>query len=248
MNIKKIDILGVPAHTINFEETVQFITDASENHKQQAYIVAQNAEKIMMARKDRELADLMNKALLLYPDGVGVSLASRILYSKPVSRVPGFNLFLELLKVASKRNMKIFLLGSRDDVINTTQNKIQKDYPGINIVGYQNGYFKSNDEVIKLINSVSPDILFVGMGSPKQERWIYRNIRCLNVRLCMGVGGSFDVIEGEAKLAPAAIRRFGFEFVYRLIKEPRRLKRQLVFPNFLFSLLATRTCLMKKNK
>jgi N-acetylglucosaminyldiphosphoundecaprenol N-acetyl-beta-D-mannosaminyltransferase len=171
MNIKKIDILGVPAHTINFEETIRFITDAIENHKQQTYIVAQNAEKIMMARKDRELADLMNEALLLYPDGVGVSLASRILYSKPVSRVPGFDLFLELLKLASKRNMKIFLLGSRDDIINTTKTNIQKDYPGIDIVGYQNGYFKSNDEVIKLINGVSPDILFVGMGSPKQERW-----------------------------------------------------------------------------
>lgn len=246
MNIKKIDILGVPAHTINFEETVRFITDAIENHKQQTYIVAQNAEKIMMARKDRELADLMNEALLLYPDGVGVSLASRILYSKPVSRVPGFDLFLELLKLASKKNMKIFLLGSRDDVINTTKNKIQKDYPGIDIVGYQNGYFKSNDGVIKLINNVSPDILFVGMGSPKQERWIYRNIRRLNVRLSMGVGGSFDVIAGEAKLAPQKIRGWGFEFVYRLIKEPKRIRRQLVFPKFLASLLATRTKLMHR--
>lgn len=246
MNIKKIDILGVPAHTINFEETVRFITGAIENHKQQTYIVAQNAEKIMMARKDRELADLMNKALLLYPDGVGVSLASRILYSKPVSRVPGFDLFLELLKVASRRNMKIFLLGSRDDVINITKNNIQKDYPKINIVGYHNGYFKNDDTVINLINNADPDLLFVGIGSPKQERWIYRNIRRLNVRLCMGVGGSFDVIAGNAKLAPAAIRRFGFEFVYRLIKEPKRIRRQLVFPNFLVSLLATRTGLTRK--
>jgi len=77
--------------------------------------------------------------------------------------------------------------------------------------------------------------------SLKQKRWIYRNIKKLNVKLCMGVGGSFDVIAGNAKLAPAAIRRFGFEFVYRLIRKPKRLKRQLVFPNFLASLLATRT-------
>jgi len=248
MNIKEIDILGVPAHIVDNDTTIEFIADIINNNEKRKFIVAQNAEKIMMARKDPAMMAILKNASLLIPDGVGISLASKILYRRPVPRVAGFDLFLNLLDLSAVRNIKIFLLGSREEIISKAKNKLLMDYPNLNIVGYHHGYFDNDDEIIKLINNSSPDILFVGMGSPRQEKWIYYNIKMLNVKLCLGIGGSFDVIAGKSKLAPIRIRRLGFEFVYRLIKEPKRLKRQLVFPNFLVSLLATRTGLMKKNK
>lgn len=240
-SIKKIDILGVPAHVVDFDETLQIVMDTVSNGSEPRYIVAQNAEKIMKARKDKELAKLMEDAILLYPDGVGIHLASKILYGKPVVRVPGYDLLLKILQCAAERKWRIFLLGAREEVIKATVRRLMQEYPGMNIVGYMSGYFDSDKTVCETIGNTNPDVLFVGMGSPKQEKWIYRNLKNLNVNLCMGVGGSFDVIAGRVELTPKWIRDLGFEFVYRLVKQPKRIKRQIVFPNFLCSLLAKRT-------
>ena len=132
------------------------------------------------------------------------------------------------------------------DVLHRTREKLNTAYPKLKIAGYQHGYFSDDSLVVKSINKVKPDILFVGMGSPRQEQWISGYLCRLNVSLCLCVGGSFDVVAGVTKLAPEYFRRSGFEFIYRLVKDPRRIKRQLVFPHFLASLLATRTGLTRK--
>jgi N-acetylglucosaminyldiphosphoundecaprenol N-acetyl-beta-D-mannosaminyltransferase len=118
---------------------------------------------------------------------------------------------------------------------------IQNHHKNTKIAGCHNGYFNDDESVIDQINKAKPDIVFVGMGSPKQEKWIYANRKKLNTKLLMGVGGSFDVIAGTARLAPAFWRNNGFEFVYRLLTDPKRIKRQIIFPKFLLLLLLTRT-------
>jgi len=247
MKAIEFSILGVPAHFIDFDSTVKIVQGLLDDGSTQKYIVALNAEKIMMARKNSGMMQILRAAHLLIPDGVGVSLASRILYSRSVPRVPGFDLFLALLHKASQNAHAVFLLGGHDEIVKTASSRLKQKYPGINIVGYHHGYFNNDGPVVDLVNRSKPDILFVGMGSPKQERWIYENIRKLNVKICFGVGGSFDVIAGKAKLAPVAVRNMGLEFVYRLIVNPKRLRRQLVFPYFLASLLATRAGLTRRH-
>jgi N-acetylglucosaminyldiphosphoundecaprenol N-acetyl-beta-D-mannosaminyltransferase len=246
MNIRYTNILGVPAHIVDFDDVMRVACDLVLNDSRRNYFVALNAEKIMMARRNLLMRQILEDAYLLYPDGVGVSLGSRILHSKSVPRVPGYDLFISLVEFAAKNDVRIYLLGTKADIIPRTREKLLDIYPQLNLVGHHDGYFSDHSQVVSEINQAAPDILFVGMGSPKQEYWIYDHIDELNVKFCLGVGGAFDVVAGVAKLAPKAIRRLGFEFVYRLIKEPRRLRRQLVFPNFLASLLAERTGLTRR--
>jgi N-acetylglucosaminyldiphosphoundecaprenol N-acetyl-beta-D-mannosaminyltransferase len=248
MRAKTVDILGVPAHVLDFDAVVSAIERLFVDGSKQKYIVALNAEKIMMARRNPEMMQVLRDAYLLIPDGVGVSLASRILYREPVPRVQGYDLFMKMLSIAGVNRQRVFLLGAASDVSKIARDRLMQDYPGTNIVGHHHGYFTDDKVVVDLINRSEADFLFVGMGSPKQEKWIFRNIKKLEVKLCFGVGGSFDVIAGKAKLAPQVIRKRGFEFVYRLLVNPRRLRRQLVFPNFLATLLAARTKLIKSNK
>lgn len=245
MSIEIFDILGVPAHRVDFARAVKIASDIIGDDRKGEYIVALNAEKIMMARRNREVMRIIEDASLLIPDGVGVSLASRILYGKSVPRVPGYDFFMKLLQEAAERGSRVFLLGAKREVIEAAKDTLLDNYGTLDIVGYHHGYFLDDEEIVDLVNSATPDMLFVGMGSPRQEKWVHQHIRKLNVKLCFSVGGSFDIIAGKKKLAPPIMRRLGFEFVYRLMKEPKRLQRQLVFPNFLAALLATRTKLIR---
>ena len=245
MNLETFDIFGVPAHRVDFTRACNIASDIICDDRKRKYIVALNAEKIMMARRDPEVMRIIEDASLLIPDGVGVSLASRILYGRSVPRVPGYDFFMRLLQEASEKGSRVFLLGAKHEVIEAAKDKLLDNYGGLDIVGYHHGYFLDDEDVIERVNSASPDILFVGMGSPRQEKWVHQYIKRLNVKLCFSVGGSFDILAGKKRLAPAIVRRLGFEFVYRLLKEPMRIRRQLVFPNFLAALLAARTQLIK---
>jgi N-acetylglucosaminyldiphosphoundecaprenol N-acetyl-beta-D-mannosaminyltransferase len=245
LNRYKINILGLPAHKIDINMARDYVDYMLNNGAQSSYIIAQNAEKIMMALHDSGMREIIENANLIIPDGVGVSLATKILYRYPTDRVPGYDLFREILNLSKDKNYKIFLLGSREEVVENAHKRLTDEYRGLNIVGHHHGYFTDDFPILKIINKIKPDILFVGMGSPRQEQWIYHNRNKLNVKVLMGVGGSFDVVAGFAELAPAFWRNNGLEFVYRLLKNPSRIKRQLVFLKFLFLLLAVRTKLIR---
>ncbi len=236
--------MGLPAHKIDISFARKYVDFLLSNGDKPSYIIAQNAEKIMMALHDPIMREIIENADLLIPDGAGISLATKILYNYTMDRVPGYDLFHELLNLSKEKKYKIFLLGSREEVVSNVRLKLTKEYQGINIVGHHHGYFNGDGPVVETINQCNPDILFVGMGSPLQERWIYNNRNKLNAKVLMGVGGSFDVVSGAAKLAPAFWRNNGLEFVYRLIMQPNRIKRQLVFPKYLILLLAKRTKLI----
>lgn len=202
-----------------------------------SFIVAINPEKIMKAQKDSNLLKLLNSATIQIPDGIGVIIASKLKGGKIRKRVTGIDLMQSICKRSAKDGYKIFLLGAKPGVAEQAGKILENKYKGLKIVGIRDGYFKDNESVIKDINNAAPDILFVAMGSPKQEYWIKNNIDKLSVPLCMGIGGSLDVICGNIKRAPKWMCSLGLEWLYRLIKEPWRFKRMLVLPVFLIKIL-----------
>ena len=139
--------------------------------------------------------------------------------------------------LSNKENFRIFMYGAKADIIEKAKQKLEEQYENINICGYINGYENDEKKIIKTINNSNPDILFVALGSPKQEKFISKNFNKLNCKILLGVGGSFDVISGHKKRAPKWVQNKGLEWLYRLIKEPKRIFRQTKIVSFIFDVI-----------
>ena len=183
------------------------------------------------------LKELLNKATYQIPDGVGIIYASKIKKGQIKSRITGIDCMDMLCNLANEKGYKVFLYGAREETIKEAKVKLEEKYPKINIVGYINGYEKDNEKIIKEINKSQADIVFVALGSPKQENWINDYKDKMSATIFQGVGGSFDVISGNIKRAPLWMQKAGLEWLYRLIKEPKRIFRQLKLVKFLFLIL-----------
>ena len=230
--MKKENILGVEVSILDYKKLEKSVEkDIIDNKK--SFIVAINPEKILKARKDGSLKELLNSATYRIPDGVGVIYASKIKKGKIRSRVTGIDCMEMLCNLSNKKGYKIFMYGAKEEVIKKAKEKLEEKYPNINIVGTMNGYEKDNEKIIKAINKSKAEIIFVAMGSPKQELWITNNMDKLCVNIYQGVGGSFDVISGNIKRAPKWMQNHGLEWLYRLVKEPKRIFRQLKLFKFL---------------
>ncbi|HHW57114.1 MAG TPA: WecB/TagA/CpsF family glycosyltransferase [Clostridia bacterium] len=236
--MRKLDIFGVPIDPVTMTEALEILSGFLRESK--LHIVATpNAEIVMMAQKDREYMEILNNTDLNVPDGSGIVFASKV-FKKPLKeRVAGFDLMMEFIKNISSKNVKIYLLGAKPEIVEQARINLRKLYPAIKIVGTHDGYFTENEEekIIDEINSSGAEVLFVALGAPKQEKWIYKNRGKLKVKIAMGVGGSFDVIAGKAKRAPYLYRKLGLEWLYRLIQEPWRYKRMMALPKFAFKVL-----------
>ncbi|HEX9063047.1 MAG TPA: WecB/TagA/CpsF family glycosyltransferase [Clostridia bacterium] len=228
-----VDIAGVPVDNLTMESAVmkaaQFLSEDRIH-----VIYTPNAEIMMEAHRNPELKNILSMADMLVADGAGVVLASKILGRKLPERVAGFDLTKNILSMSKNRSLKIFLFGGKPEVAKEAGANIIESYPGVEITGFRDGYFNENDEddIIERINSSGADILLVGLGAPKQEKWIHKNRERLKVRLCIGVGGSIDVFAGKAKRAPEFFRKYSLEWLYRLYKEPWRYKRMMDLPRF----------------
>lgn len=187
------------------------------------FCVAINASKAYEAIADPNLSVVLNSADMHICDGVGIALAARLLLGKKISRCTGVQLFFDLLKQAAQRQWKLFLFGASPESNELARSNLVSMYPHLRIVGYAHGYFEDFSAIIKQINDSRADLLFVAMGSPKQEFWIAENRSNINARFCMGVGGALDVVSGKAQWAPAWVRRAGLEWLYRWIQRPRQL-------------------------
>ncbi|MBM7609058.1 N-acetylglucosaminyldiphosphoundecaprenol N-acetyl-beta-D-mannosaminyltransferase [Lysinibacillus composti] len=228
----KEKVLGIQVNTENYDELIPKVFERIET-KEKSLIVAINPEKIIKAKEDPALKKLLNEAEFQIPDGIGVILASKIQKGQITSRVTGVDMMLRLCQEAAQRKKPIFLYGGKPGVAEKAADKLRELYPGIIVAGTQDGYEKDQNKVIDKINEAKPDLLFVAMGSPKQENWINENRDQLHPTIYQGVGGSFDVLAGTVKRAPEAFQKAGLEWFYRLMKEPKRLKRQLALPLFL---------------
>jgi len=201
----------------------------------------------MAAKKDEKFKDLLNDGDLTIPDGIGLVYASRMKKKRLPERVTGFDLSVKLIQLANKKGYTLFLLGGKEGIAKKAKGKLEKDYPNIKIAGVHNGFFKGthigydgHDEemkVIEEINKSKADILFVGFGAPRQEKWIHENKDKLNCKVVIGNGGTIDILAGEVNRAPEIFQNLGMEWLYRLLKDPRRIKRQLVLPLFILQVL-----------
>lgn len=231
-----VKILDVPIHKVTMEEAVQKV-DGFIHSKGFHTVYTPNPEIIMLAKKNERLFKILKEADLVVPDGIGVVIASKMKKGEHLpERVAGYDLVQNTMKRATKGGYKYYFLGSKPGVAEEAAKKMRIAYPGIQIVGTHDGYFKPEDhnKLIKDINESGANILLVALGAPKQEIWIEEHKHRLpNVHVAIGVGGSLDVMAGVVKRAPVAFQKLGLEWFYRLLKEPTRIKRMLVLPQFL---------------
>lgn len=208
----------------NCEELANFLIDKKE--RKTGMLVAINAEKVVLTKEDPELAGLLQIADYKYADGISVvwTIKCKAPQYRYIERVPGVDLWEKLMWQAKENNLPVFLLGASNEVLNETVREWKER--GANIVGWQNGYFKCDEEVINQIQQSGAKFVSVAMGSPKQEEFIQKALSYNRDCLYMGVGGSYDVFVGKVKRAPKIWQEWGLEWFYRVLKQPTRWKRQ----------------------
>ncbi|MDD4765207.1 MAG: WecB/TagA/CpsF family glycosyltransferase, partial [Atribacterota bacterium] len=232
---------------INCNQAMERI-DKFISEKNPSYVVTPDTLAVLRARKDKKYLSITKKASLVTPDGAGLLWATATLENPLIERITGIDLINRICQSSVEKGYRLFLLGAKEDIINKAVVNLEKKYPGINIVGFHHGYFKqegytdnqykkSEKDIIREIKEKKPDFLLVGLGVPKQEIWISKYKDLLNVPVCIGIGGSFDVLSGKIPRAPLWMQNHGMEWIYRLIKEPKRIKRVIALPYFMWLII-----------
>lgn len=227
-----IKILDFKVFKNSLKEAVEYIENLDKVH-----IISGNPEVLYTSLKNELLfKNFISKKAFIIPDGVGTQIAARVLKTPVKEKIAGIDLMSEIIKRAEKDEKKIYLLGANDENLKICISNLITKYPKLNIVGYSNGYFDFNKtkEIIDDIKNKDPYILFVAMGCPKQEEFIIKYMDSLPCKVFMGVGGSFDVIAEKVNRAPKWMINLGLEWLYRVLKEPCRIKRLGSIPKFLF--------------
>ena len=190
------------------------------------FIVTANPETFMLSENDGEMQKLLlDKESTLVPDGIGIVKAANMLGYKIEERITGIDIAEKFLEYGNELNKTIYLLGAKQEVIDSMHEVINKGYPNLKIIGSSDGYVKDRDAVFKKIVSKKPDIILVALGIPAQEKIIYKYLDKFDKGIFVGVGGSFDVMSGHKKRAPKIFIKLNLEWLYRIAKEPKRLKR-----------------------
>ncbi|NLD48246.1 MAG: WecB/TagA/CpsF family glycosyltransferase [Clostridiaceae bacterium] len=241
-----VDILGIPVDNVSMPEALKFLEVFLSSDKLNT-VYTPNAEIMMEAQRDPQLKEILRQADLLVPDGAGVVLASKILNTPLKERVAGFDLTGNLFNSVSDKGVKFFFFGGKPGIAEEAIENLHKRNINIEISGVRNGYFKSEEEeeILNMINSSGTDILLVALGAPRQEKWIHKNKNQLNVKVCIGVGGTFDVLAGKAERAPDFFIKHNLEWLFRLYKEPWRFVRMLDLPRFILLVIAKKYRLIK---
>lgn len=235
---QRVMVLGVGVDAVTVTEavtTVEGFVGAGGSH----VVATPNPEIIWRAVRDLHLRQVLNRADLAVADGAGVVWACRLLGCPLPGRVTGIELLERLLALADRNGWRVFFLGAAPDVVEEAAKRVRARYPGLVMSGHHHGYFRPDEEeaVVAAIRKASPQLLFVGMGAPRQENWIDRHAAGLGVPVCMAVGGCFDVLGGRTRRAPVWMRRAGLEWLYRVSREPRRLRRLVALPLFAAAVL-----------
>ena len=229
----KIYILDIPVSVVNRVQAKENIMNWFEEEKPRM-VFTPNPEMIMMAIKDEKLKKAMYKADMIVPDGIGVVWASKYAKTRIEERVAGCDLIQEVMKEMAGKGKTAYFFGGAPGIAEKAAENMKSKYRGLNIVGVHDGYFNEEQQkaIIEEISALKPDLLLVGLGVPKQEKWIYDNKDKLNFKVAIGVGGSFDVLSGNVKRAPIVFQKLNLEWFYRLITQPTRFKRMLELPKF----------------
>lgn len=234
-------ILGVPFADITSEEAVSRAVSCLKGNGK-SIIYTPNPEMVMEARKNKEFMEILNSSTMNVPDGIGIVYGSRFTKNPIKHRVAGYDLVQGIFDKMKDMGKTVYFFGGAPGVTDTAKEVMEAKYKGLKVVGTANGYFdkEREKEIIAEINELKPDLLLVGIGFPKQEKWIYDHIKELNVKLAIGVGGSFDVMSGNVKRAPQFFIDHGLEWFYRLITQPSRFVRMLQLPLFMLVVIKTK--------
>ncbi|MDR2501925.1 MAG: WecB/TagA/CpsF family glycosyltransferase [Oscillospiraceae bacterium] len=234
----RIDILGVGFDAVTPDEAIAAAAARLDGARPGTdYIVTPNPEIVEFCRRDADAADAISGAFLVLPDGIGIIYAAKILGRQLCRRVPGIDFACALLARGAYR---VFLLGAKPGVAARAGQAVAARYPGVVIAGCRDGYFADDAEVVAQINAAAPDIVFVCLGAPKQEKWMAQNAPALNAKLLIGLGGALDVLSGDTRRAPRFMQRLGLEWLYRIVSQPRRIGRMARLPLFLLRALKAR--------
>jgi N-acetylglucosaminyldiphosphoundecaprenol N-acetyl-beta-D-mannosaminyltransferase len=236
----EVDVLGT---SVNICTKIELITSAEKALSQQKKtfnFLSVNSIKIINAQKDVELRNYINDADIVYPDAIGLCYGIRILYKKMQERIPGYEFHFDVLDICNKKKLSVYVLGAKESVLSQAIRLYKKKYPKINFVGYNDGYFSEQyfrKHILKNIITHKPSLVIVAMGGKLQEYFIkqIQNEHC--VSLLMGVGGSLDAFIGSSPRAPKWMLDLGFEWLYRLMKEPWRYKAMAPLPKFAYQIL-----------
>ena len=232
-----VNICGVKIDNYTFDDVVERITDHAMKGVVPSYVVTPNAQHVLSLQRDADFRSIYEKAFLAVPDGVSLLWSAKFLKTPLNGRVNGTDLFEELSAVAERKGLKVFLLGGRPGAAEAAKKTLQARHPNLQIVGtHCPPYgFESQPEELASINSkiktAAPDILFVGLGAPKQEKWIYQNYQELGVPVSLGIGVSFELVADMVQRAPLWMQKWGLEWLFRLIVEPKRLWKRYVMGN-----------------
>lgn len=239
-----INIRGVNFHNVTLDEAAAWVASTLDNPPSiPAAVFTPNSEIVQMCVEEPNNFPLINSADLIIPDGIGVVKASRILGTPLKEKVAGIDLGERTLAIAAETGRSVYFLGAKPGIAEQAAANMQKKYPALTVAGTHDGYFQKegeeNNAVLAAIRAASPDVLYVCLGVPAQEKWIAANRSALaGVSLCLALGGSLDVWSGSVRRAPDLFIRLGLEWFYRLLCEPKRIGRMMKLPKFLLGTYA----------
>jgi len=242
---KRANILGVRVDSMTMDQAVTTVESMiSENNScsHMQLVATANAEMVMLANEDEELATILAAAQLVVPDGAGVVWAAGKLGHPVPERVAGFDLAQRLFALSAEKGYRIYFLGGAPGIAAKAQEAARKKYGSIEFGGVHDGFFKSEEvpELVASINESKADLLFVALGVPKQEKWLYGLRNQLTVKVAIGVGGTFDVMAGVMKRAPLWMQKTNLEWLFRLMMQPQRALRMLALPRFVIKVLMSK--------
>ncbi|MEC1422405.1 WecB/TagA/CpsF family glycosyltransferase [Bacillus subtilis] len=221
----------------DLEQFISYLNTHYISQHRGAVISTVNPEIGYATTKDKNYHHIISSSDFVLPDGIGVVLLSRLTHNPLQSRIAGYDVFISLLELANQLSKKIYLYGAKKEVLNGVISKIKKEFPNIEIVGYNDGYSADKQFVAKQIYKSKPDMVFVALGYPHQEKFIHNYRHLFPKAISIGLGGSFDVYSGNVKRAPSWMIRLNLEWFYRLVTNPWRLKRMLSIPKYALAVL-----------
>ena len=225
----RTEIMGVGFDDLTLDEAAQRaagMIDEGGFH----YVVTPNPELVDRARREEPFRQALNGADLVLPDGIGVVYAARLLGRRLKGRCPGIDFAGKLMEHMARTGLRLYLLGAKPGVAEAAAARLEIRYPGLTICGTHDGYFQEDAPVVEEIRRAGADVVFVCLGAPKQEYWMVKNGPATGARLMAGLGGSLDVFAGVVERAPESWQRLGLEWLYRLMKEPKRFGRMAKLP------------------
>ncbi|MUV37295.1 N-acetylglucosaminyldiphosphoundecaprenol N-acetyl-beta-D-mannosaminyltransferase [Lentibacillus sp. JNUCC-1] len=221
-----VPIMGIEFLNITRMDLLEDVLMPRLDQRVKTFLVTANPEMVMQARADAEYKAVVQGADYVIPDGSGILAAGKILGTPMQERIPGYELMMDLLQIAEDKGLSCYFLGAKPEVNEQAVQAAQAEFPGLKVAGRHHGYFAEEEaSVAQDVIASQADLIFVALGMPRQEKWISAHMKDADHGLFMGVGGSFDVLAGALKRAPQAWINLNLEWLYRLLKQPSRIKR-----------------------